>query len=74
MGITCFFFPKFSFDKCAVRKTKHGTPNFVYMAFVLLYKFETSWALLGRLSRSFFFLPSQGLINFKLSGLGLLIM
>ena len=29
-------------------------------AFVLLYKFETSWALLGRLSKAFFFRLSQG--------------
>ena len=29
-------------------------------AFVLLYKFETSWALLSRLSRVFFYLPSLG--------------
>ena len=50
-------------------------------AFVLLYKFETSWALLGRLS-SAFFLAISGASNFKhfkqlfmtLSGLGLLTM
>ena len=49
-------------------------------AFVLLYKFETSWALLGRLSRGFFSI--SGASNFKrckqlimtLSGLGLLPM
>ena len=34
-------------------------------AFVLLYKFETRWALLGRLSRSFFFLAISGASNFK---------
>ena len=47
-------------------------------AFVLLYKFETSWALIGRLSRGFFAI--SGASNFKhfkqlfmtLSGLGLL--
>ena len=50
-------------------------------AFVLLYKFETSWALLGRLSSAFFWAIS-GASNFKhfkelfmtLSGLGLLTM
>ena len=49
-------------------------------AFVLLYKFETSWALLGRLSRGFFAISEAS--NFKrckqlimtLSGLGLLTM
>ena len=47
--------------------------------FVLLYKFETSWALLGRLSRGFFTLSgaSAHFKHFKqlfmtLSGLGLL--
>ena len=50
-------------------------------AFVLLYKFETSWALLGRLSSAFFWAISEA-SNFKhfkelfmtLSGLGLLTM
>ena len=33
-------------------------------AFVLLYKFETSWELLGRLS-IFFFFATSGAIKFK---------
>ena len=46
-------------------------------AFVLLYTFETSWSILGRLSRGFFAI--SGASNFKqlfmtLSGLGLLTM
>ena len=55
--------------------------SFHSKAFVLLYKFETSWALLGRLSRGVFFAISGG-SNFKhfkqlfmtLSGLGSLTM
>ena len=54
--------------------------SFHSKAFVLLYKFETSWALIGRLSRGFFAI--SGASNFKhfkqlfmtLSGLGLLTM
>ena len=40
-------------------KKKNFPAPFHSRAFVLLYKFETSWALLGRLSRVFFFLPFQ---------------
>ena len=57
--------------------------SFHSKAFVLLYKFETSWALLGRLSRGFqFFFAISGASNLKqfkqlfmtLSGLGSLTM
>ena len=61
--------------------SKKDNHPFHSKAFVLLYKFETSWALLGRLS-SGFFLAISGASNFKhfkqlfmtLSGLGLLTM
>ena len=46
--------------------SKKDNHPFHSKAFVLLYKFETSWALLGRLSRFFFFFwPSQGPLIFK---------
>ena len=61
--------------------SKKDNHPFHSKAFVLLYKFETSWALLGRLS-SAFFLAISGASNFKhfkqlfmtLSGLGSLTM
>ena len=61
------------------KKDNHLAP-FHSKAFVLLYKFETSWALMGRLSRGFFAI--SGASNFErskqlimtLSGLGLLTM
>ena len=61
--------------------SKKDNHPFHSKAFVLLYKFETSWALLGRLSSAFFGAIS-GASNFKhfkelfmtLSGLGLLTM
>ena len=40
--------------------------SFHSKAFVLLYKFETSWALLGRLIKQRFFLPSQGPLIFNI--------
>ena len=43
--------------------SKKDNHPFHSKAFVLLYKFETSWALLGRLSRVFFW-PSQGSLSF----------
>ena len=44
------------------KKDNHLAP-FHSKAFVLLYKFETSWALIGRLSRGFFAI--SGASNFK---------
>ena len=43
--------------------SKKDNHPFHSKAFVLLYKFETSWALLGRLSRGFFAI--SGASNFK---------
>ena len=40
---------------------------FYSKAFVLLQKFETSWALIGRLSRGFFSFTISGASNFKYS-------
>ena len=47
--------------------SKKDNHPFHSKAFVLLYKFETSWVLLGRLCRIFFFFfwPSQGPLIFK---------
>ena len=45
--------------------SKKDNHPFHSKVFVLLYKFETCWALLERLSRFFFFWPSQGPLIFK---------
>ena len=61
-----------------IRLKKIIIPAFFHSkAFILLYKFKTSWALLGGLSRGFFTI--SGASNFKLlfmtfSGFGLLTM
>ena len=65
-----------------IQKRWSSRPPFHSKASVLFYKFETSWALLGRLSRDFFCHHDLRATNFKLfkqlfmtlSGLGLLTM
>ena len=46
--------------------SKKDNHPFHSKAFVLLYKFETSWALLGRLCSRGVFLPSQGPLNLNI--------
>ena len=78
ISCTITFDQNFIFSWAFIQKNDHP---FHSKAFVLLYKFETSWALLGRLSSAFFWAIS-GASNFKhfkelfmtLSGLGLLTM